>query len=74
MLVSIFSLRIDYEYDLIKEHKEVYEVLGRLPQTRDQKFDVGEFILEKVQHLDFFLGMPEEDRFAYAILLLAKYG
>ena len=72
--LDCLSLRIGYEFDLSKARKEVYEVLGRLPLTRDQKFDVGEVILEKVQRLDFFLGMPEEDRFAYAIRLLAKYG
>ncbi|KAG6387425.1 hypothetical protein SASPL_152612 [Salvia splendens] len=53
--------------------KEVYDLLGRLPLTRN-KFDVGEIILEKVQCLAFFLGMPEEGMFAYATRILAKYG
>ncbi|KAG6414352.1 hypothetical protein SASPL_127072 [Salvia splendens] len=72
--LDCLSLRIGYEFDLSKARKEVYDVLGRLPLTRDQKFDGGEIILEKVQHLDFFLGMPEEDMFAYAIRVLTKYG
>ncbi|KAG6416145.1 hypothetical protein SASPL_123569 [Salvia splendens] len=62
------ATRTGYESHLRKARKEAYELLGRLPGlTRDQKFDGGEIILVKLERLDFFLGMPEEDRLAYAL-------
>ncbi|KAG6433154.1 hypothetical protein SASPL_104762 [Salvia splendens] len=69
------SHRIGYEFDLSKSQKEVFAELGRLPGlTREQKFDAGEIILEKVERLDFFLGMPDDDRIAFLFRVLAKYG
>ncbi|XP_042022975.1 uncharacterized protein LOC121770287 [Salvia splendens] len=69
------SLRIGYEFDLSNARKEVFAELGRLPGlTREQKFDAGEIILEKVERLDFFLGMPDDDRIAFVFRVLAKYG
>ena len=69
------SLRIGYEFDLSKARKEVFAELGRLPGlTREEKFDAGEIILEKVERLDFFLGMPDDDRLAFVVRVLAKYG
>ncbi|KAG6407848.1 hypothetical protein SASPL_130848 [Salvia splendens] len=54
--LDCLSLWIGYDFDLSKARKEVYEVLGRLPLTRDQKFDVCEIILEKVQRITSSLG------------------
>lgn len=39
-----------------------------------KKFNVSEIILEKVECLDFFLGIPDDDRVAYVFRTLAKYG
>ena len=67
------SLRIGYV--LSKAWQDVYKLLWQLPGlSRDQKFDVGEIILAKVECLDFFLGMPSEDRVAYVFCALAKFG
>ncbi|KAG6400948.1 hypothetical protein SASPL_137793 [Salvia splendens] len=68
------SLRIWYEFDLSKARKDVYHLLGHLlGLSRKQKFDIGEIILQKVKHLDFFLGMQDDDRVAYVFRTLAKY-
>ncbi|KAG6435856.1 hypothetical protein SASPL_100737 [Salvia splendens] len=73
--LDCLSKRIGYEFDLSKARKDVYVELGRIPGlSRVQKFNVGEIILEKVERLDFFLGMPDEDRLAYVVHALAKYG
>ncbi|KAG6413136.1 hypothetical protein SASPL_125838 [Salvia splendens] len=72
--LDTLSLRIGYEFDLSKARKDVFQLLGRLPGlTREQKFDVGEILLEKVERLDFFLGMQDEDRSAYVLRALVKF-
>ncbi|KAG6394577.1 hypothetical protein SASPL_145166 [Salvia splendens] len=72
--LDTLSLRIGYEFDLSKARKDVFQLLGKLPGlTREQKFDVGEILLEKVERLDFFLGMQDEDRSAYVLRALAKF-
>ncbi|XP_047953919.1 uncharacterized protein LOC125200284 [Salvia hispanica] len=72
--LDTLAQRIGYEFDLSQSRKHVYEQLGKLPDlSREQKFDVGGWILEKVERLDFFLGMPDEDRLAYVIRALEKY-
>ncbi|KAL1569476.1 hypothetical protein AAHA92_00951 [Salvia divinorum] len=72
--LQCLTLRIGYEYDLSKARKEVFEVLGRIPElTLKQRYEAGDIILEKVQRLDFFLGMPEEARLGYVEHALEKY-
>ncbi|KAG6437012.1 hypothetical protein SASPL_101919 [Salvia splendens] len=73
--LEILSLRTGYEFDLSKARKEVFVELGRLPGlTREQKFDAWEIILEKVERLDFFLGLSDDDRITFVFRVLAKYG
>ncbi|KAG6383479.1 hypothetical protein SASPL_156766 [Salvia splendens] len=46
---------------------------ARLELTMDQKFDAGEIILEKVEHLNFFMGLPECARLPYVMRALEKW-
>lgn len=71
--LECLSMRIGYEFDLTKAQKDVYDLLGTIPGlTMDQKFDVGEIILEKVEHLNFFMGLPECARLPYVMRALEK--
>ena len=49
-------------------------MLGKPPTlSKAQKFNDGELILRKVDHLDFFLGIPEEDREDYVLHALEHF-
>ena len=73
--IQSLSLRIGYEFDLSAARKQVYEMLGKLPAlSKAQKFDAGELILRKVDRLDFFLGIPQEDREDYVLHALERFG
>ncbi|KAL1540521.1 hypothetical protein AAHA92_24864 [Salvia divinorum] len=72
--LQCLSLRIGYEQDLCKAQKEVFELLGRIPElSLQQKFDAGDILLEKIERLNFFLGIPEGGRLAYVLHALAKF-
>ncbi|KAG6400407.1 hypothetical protein SASPL_137238 [Salvia splendens] len=80
LMATVFNIEIHLSLE-IDDNKSSFAVFcqssapGRLPGlTREQKFDAGEIILEKVERLDFFLGMPDDDRIAFVLRVLAKYG
>lgn len=69
------TARIGYEYNLQKARKQVFAVLGRIPElTIKQRYEAGDVIVEKVERLDFFLGMPEDARLGYVEHALEKWG
>ncbi|KAG6426788.1 hypothetical protein SASPL_111022 [Salvia splendens] len=71
--LECLSMRIGYEFDLTKAQKDVYDLLGTIPGlTMDQKFDAGEIILEKVEHLNFFMRLPECAHLPYVMRVLEK--
>ncbi|KAL1548833.1 hypothetical protein AAHA92_17017 [Salvia divinorum] len=65
--------RIGYEFDLTKARKEVFELVGGIPGlTLGQIFDASDFILEKVERLDFFMSLPQVAKQAYVYRALEK--
>ncbi|XP_042044750.1 uncharacterized protein LOC121790663 [Salvia splendens] len=65
--------RIGYEFDLTKARQEVFELVGGIPGlTLGQIFDASDFILEKVEKLDFFMSLPPMAKQAYVYRALEK--
>ncbi|KAG6394732.1 hypothetical protein SASPL_145322 [Salvia splendens] len=66
---------IGYEFDLTKAHKDVFELVSNINGIiLAEVFDASDFILEKVERMDFFMSLPEVARHAYVFRALGKYG
>ncbi|KAL1559742.1 hypothetical protein AAHA92_10050 [Salvia divinorum] len=73
MRLEYLANRIGYEFDLTKARKEVFQLVGTIPGlSLMQVFDASENILSKVEHLDFFMSLPEMARQAYVFRALDK--
>ncbi|XP_047971964.1 uncharacterized protein LOC125214833 [Salvia hispanica] len=60
------STRIGYEVDLSKTRRELFNLLGNIPDlSLDDKFDVCETLGEKPELLDLFMGLPDTVKPAY---------
>lgn len=71
--LEYLGTRIGYEFDLTKARKDVFELVGNINGINlAQVFDASDFILEKVQRLDFFMSLPEVARHAYVLRALEK--
>lgn len=71
--LQYLATRIGYEFDLTKARKEVFELVGVIPGlSLEQALDGSEFILAKVERLDFFMSLPEGARQVYVYRALEK--
>lgn len=64
--------RIGYKFDPTKARQEVFELVGIPGLTLGQIFDASDFILEKVEKLDFFMSLPPVAKHAYVYRALEK--
>ncbi|KAG6430217.1 hypothetical protein SASPL_108279 [Salvia splendens] len=71
--LQCLASRIGYEFDLTKARKEVFdlvEVVSGLSIM--QQFAVCGFILDKVERLDFFMGLRETVTEEYVLMVLEQ--
>ncbi|XP_047953514.1 uncharacterized protein LOC125199583 [Salvia hispanica] len=65
--------RIGYEFDLTKARKEVFDLVGVVPGLAiRQQFLVCGYILDKVERLDFFMGLREDAKKEYVLMVLEE--
>lgn len=73
--LEYLGTRIGYEFDLTKARKDVFELVANINGINlAEVFDASDFILEKVECMDFFMSLPEVARHAYVFRALEKYG
>ena len=66
--------RIGYEFDLTKARKDVFELVAKVNGINlAEVFDASNFILEKVERMDFFMSLPEVARHESVFPALKKY-
>ncbi|XP_047963444.1 uncharacterized protein LOC125207963 [Salvia hispanica] len=72
--LEYLATRIGYEFDLAKARKDVFELVGSINGLNlAQVFDASEFILAKVERMDFFMSLPHAAKHAYVYRALEKY-
>ena len=65
--------RIGHEFDLTKARKEVFDLVGVVPGLAiRQQFLVCGYILDKVERLDFFMGLREDAKKEYVLMVLEE--
>ncbi|KAL1535912.1 hypothetical protein AAHA92_28635 [Salvia divinorum] len=73
-LLHLFT-RIGHEVDLSKTRRELFNLLGNIPDlSLDDKFDVCEALGEKPERLDLFMGLPDSVKPAYVMRVLKEKG
>lgn len=73
--LGAFAEGITYQADLGKARKKVFGLLQNIPHlSLDDVHDVGEILVDKPEHLEYFMGLPEEGRPAYVHRLMKKIG
>ena len=71
--LQCLASRIGYEFDLTKARKEVFDLVEVVPGlTIRQQFAVCGFILDKVERLDFFMGLREIAKKEYVQMVLEQ--
>lgn len=69
--LEVLASRIGVEQDMVTARMEVFEKLGNIPGlSMDEKLKVGQILVEKVERLQMFMGLPEDARGNYVCLLL----
>ncbi|KAG6405870.1 hypothetical protein SASPL_133464 [Salvia splendens] len=69
--LELLASHIGYKFDLTKAHKEVFDLVGVIPgQTIRQQFMACGFILQKVEHMDFFMSLLAAAKQEYAMMVL----
>lgn len=67
--------RIGHEFDVSKQRKEAFVLLGVIPGlSLDERFDVCNLLAKETEKLDVFLGLPEDARPPYVQNLLKNKG
>ncbi|KAG6424617.1 hypothetical protein SASPL_115035 [Salvia splendens] len=71
--LQCLASRIGYEFDLTKARKEVFDLVELVPGLSiRQQFAVCGFILDKVERLDFFMGLREAAKEEYVLMVLEQ--
>ncbi|XP_047958574.1 uncharacterized protein LOC125204070 [Salvia hispanica] len=72
--LEVISERIGYEFDLGKARQDVYDKLGTVEGlTIAQRYQLCNILGDKPQRLEVFIGMPEDARLGYVLMLIDEH-